>query len=119
MGPPGRGTVGSSSRNWSGWTSGGDTWWPRAGRRRRGGRVDLERRIGPRWVRWVAVHSDYVEGRQFRDTQVEGPFAHWVHTHRVEPGGPGARILEDQVEYALPCGGLGRALGGRIARRML
>ena len=86
---------------------------------REGGRVVLEVRIGPRWVRWVAVHSDYVEGRQFRDTQVEGPFAHWVHTHRVEPDGPGASILEDQVEYALPCGGLGRALGGRIARRML
>ena len=76
-------------------------------------------RVGPAWVRWVAEHRDYVEGRQFRDVQIEGPFARWEHTHRFEPDGPQACYLEDTVEYALPFGFLGSLFGGRSARSSL
>ena len=82
------------------------------------GRVVL-RMGGPFAVRWVAQHRDYIPGEQFRDEQTAGPFAHWVHTHRVEPDGARACWLEDRVEYALPFGGLGALAGGGFARRKL
>ena len=84
-----------------------------------GGRVVLKIPVGPTHVRWVAEHRDYVEGRQFRDVQVEGPFARWEHTHRFEPDGPRACTLEDRIEYALPLGSAGGFIGGRFVRSML
>lgn len=84
-----------------------------------GGRVVLRIPVGPFSVRWVAQHTDYVEGRLFRDVQVSGPFARWDHTHRFEPLGPGACILEDRVEYALPLGPLGSVAGGFLVPGML
>src|SRR3990167_1504442 len=43
------------------------------------------RGVGPLGSRWVAEHTAYEPGRMFRDEQVSGPFAKWVHTHRFEP----------------------------------
>jgi uncharacterized protein (TIGR01777 family) len=65
------------------------------------------------------VHRDFVAGRSFRDEQVRGPFARLCHTHEVLPDGPRACVLEDRLEYALPLGGLGRALAGGMVRRRL
>lgn len=80
-------------------------------------RVVLEMKIGPIWKRWTAEHFDYVEGRQFRDRQVSGPFASWTHTHRFEDGPtPGTSVLIDHVEYTVPLGALGAAVGGRFVR---
>lgn len=73
-----------------------------------GGRVALLVELGPFRRRWVAEHCDYVEGRQFRDIQVQGPFAKWEHMHTVTPDGPDACWLEERVAYALPFGRLGR-----------
>ncbi len=84
-----------------------------------GARVVLRMGAGPFGVRWVAEHRDYIEGRQFRDVQVEGPFARWEHTHLVEPDGAEACFLEDRIDYALPLGPLGAAAGGAIARTRL
>jgi uncharacterized protein (TIGR01777 family) len=84
-----------------------------------GARVVLRIGAGPARLRWVAEHRDYVEGEQFRDVQVEGPFARWVHTHRFEQDGPDACTLEDHIEYALPAGALGRLAGGAYARAKL
>jgi len=84
-----------------------------------GGRVVLLVGQWPFRVRWVAEHFDYVEGRQFRDRQVRGLFAHWDHTHLVTPDGPGACWLEDRIEYALPLGSIGQLTGGWLVRRKL
>jgi hypothetical protein len=84
-----------------------------------GSRVVLRVRIGPVCVRWVAVHRDHVPGAQFRDQQVQGPFAHWEHTHRFRSDGPEASILEDHVEYALPLEPLGGLVASSIAERKL
>ena len=69
--------------------------------------------------RWVAEHQGFEVGRYFSDVQVSGPFAYWKHTHTFDPEGPAACILEDQVEYALPFGFLGRWFAGRFVRRRL
>lgn len=70
-------------------------------------------------MRWVAQHRDFVPGRQFRDEQVSGPFARWVHTHVVEPDPSGGATLTDDVEYALPLGRAGEGVAGGVVRRRL
>lgn len=60
--------------------------------------------------RWVARHRDVIEGRQFVDEQVRGPFRRWVHTHRFHEDGDGA-VLEDEVDWEAPLGGVGAWFG--------
>jgi uncharacterized protein (TIGR01777 family) len=84
---------------------------------RDGARVSLRTKIGPVWVRWDVEHRDYVEGVQFRDVQVRGPFAHWEHLHRIEPADDGrACVLTDEINYSLPFGVAGKIGGGAFAR---
>ncbi|MFG0333430.1 MAG: SRPBCC family protein, partial [Maioricimonas sp. JB049] len=82
-----------------------------------GARVVL--RVGPLRQRWVAEHRNYVPGRSFQDVQVSGPFAHWEHTHSVEPIDGTRCILEDRIEYRLPGGKIGNTAGGGMVRSML
>jgi hypothetical protein len=56
-----------------------------------------ELRLGP--FRWIAQHAPHADG--FVDTQVEGPFAAWTHTHLFLPHPDGAELV-DRVEWALP-----------------
>ena len=84
-----------------------------------GTRVVLRTKLGPVWRTIEAEHVAYEPGRMFADRMVRGPFAHWLHRHVVTPRGPGESVLTDDVEYELPFGLLGRALGGPIARRQL
>lgn len=74
--------------------------------------------FGPASVRWVAEHYEHVPGAGFRDVQVEGPFAHWVHSHRFLPDGPGRSILEDEVEYSLPLAPLSAAARPLVAHAL-
>ncbi|MDQ2053999.1 MULTISPECIES: SRPBCC family protein [Halobellus] len=65
--------------------------------------------VGPR-QRWTSVITERESGEEramFRDEMRGGPFAKWVHTHRFIADGEEA-IIDDQVEYELPGGGLGR-----------
>ncbi|MGH7630290.1 MAG: TIGR01777 family oxidoreductase [Gemmatimonadales bacterium] len=73
-----------------------------------GARTVVRLKAGPASVRWAAVHRDHVPGRRFVDEQVEGPFAHWVHTHEFAPEGSGCRV-SDRIEYAPPFGLAGAA----------
>ena len=93
----------------------------RSGGIENGARTVLEMRVGPVPVRWTAVHRDYVAGEQFCDEQAGGPFAHWVHTHRVIAQTPGTCILDDDIDYVPPLGPLGAlvaplAIAPRLAR---
>ena len=86
-----------------------------------GARTVIEMRAGPVTIRWTAVHRDYIAGEQFRDEQQGGPFAHWVHTHRVAALGPSSCRLDDDIDYMLPLGPLGAivepfAVRPRLAR---
>jgi uncharacterized protein (TIGR01777 family) len=84
-----------------------------------GGRVTLAMPAGPVRLGWTLEHRGYEDGRQFRDVQLAGPFAHWEHTHRIEPDGPEACYLEDRIEYTLPLGALGRVFAGGFLQREL
>jgi len=65
---------------------------------RNGARVVLK--IGP--LTWVAVHEGYLEGREFRDREVSGPFRYWLHTHSFLAEGERACTLVDHVEFEFP-----------------
>lgn len=84
-----------------------------------GDRGVLRIRMGPFRVRWVFGHRDYIEGRQFRDVQISGPFRRWEHTHRMDPQGPGACILTDDICYELPLGLAGKVLAAWFVQRKL
>lgn len=84
-----------------------------------GVKVRIRTKIGPVWQTWDAEHTRYEEGRLFQDRQITGPFSHWEHTHLCEPNGPAASFLEDNIQYALPMGALGRLFGGGFARQKL
>ena len=86
---------------------------------RDGARVTVRNKLGPIWQTWEVEHRDYVEGRQFRDVQLSGPFKSWEHLHTVEPDGPDACRLTDEIHYRLPGGALGRRVGGRWAHQKL
>ncbi len=84
-----------------------------------GGEVTIRLRIAGMPVKWIAKHQDYIKDRQFVDVQVRGPFAHWAHTHRIEPIGDEACELLDLVTYQLPGSVIGQALGHGMVRRQL
>src|SRR5262245_17161652 len=76
----------------------------RVGGLRDGGRVTLAVGVGPLRMIWIARHFGYIEGIQFCDEQVKGPFRIWRHTHRVLPVGDHWCALIDRVDYLLPGG---------------
>ena len=91
----------------------------------KGARVVLGMRVLPGVeLKWVAQHgepsiSGELENLTFLDEQVSGPFQSWSHKHGVAPTGDGRARLTDSVDYRLPAGSLGRALGGASVRRTL
>lgn len=91
-----------------------------------GARAVIRLGVGPASIRWVAEHRDVHSGCRtgdgpcgFTDTQIEGPFAGWTHTHTLAPDGERASVLTDAVEYALPLAPVSDALGGWASRREL
>lgn len=101
---------------------------------RDGGRLEFDllplgRRV-PLAVRWVAHHEGFVDGREFCDRQLKGPFAHWLHRHTVTPGGQspvGSRgvahdlqsTLCDDIDYRLPAPLAALGVPGWLLRRDL
>ncbi len=79
----------------------------------------LKMKAGPIPYKWIAEHTDYEENRLFRDRQLKGPLASWVHTHKFEPEGEDASFLEDRIEYALKFHPFGNFFAGDMVRRKL
>ena len=69
-------------------------------------------------VRWKTKILRLDPDRGFVDEQVEGPYGSWIHTHRFEPSGDGATLMEDRVDYQLPFGALGRLAGFAVALQL-
>jgi ligand-binding SRPBCC domain-containing protein len=68
--------------------------------------------VGPRQG-WTSVIVEREEGdgsAYFVDEMEGGPFRHWRHTHRFFDAGD-ETVVNDRVEYRLPLGPIGDALG--------
>lgn len=84
-----------------------------------GARVVFAVGIGRLRLVWEAVHYGYVEGAQFCDEQVSGPFRAWRHAHLVHPLGDDASVLEDRIEFAAPGGRLLQPLVDWVVKKVL
>ncbi|QDS88725.1 Epimerase family protein [Rosistilla ulvae] len=87
---------------------------------RPGSEVVLKTQLGPLPIRWHARHEIYQPPSLFSDIQISGPFANWSHRHQFEPGESSeSSQLCDTVDYRLPGGAIGAALGsGKVLRTL-
>jgi uncharacterized protein (TIGR01777 family) len=81
---------------------------------RDGARVSLRVPFGPIGIPWDLEHRGYVQGREFSDVQIRGPFRSWKHRHIIEPKGAELSVLHDKIEYQLPFNAI-----SRIGKRLL
>jgi len=92
----------------------------RRGNIQNGGTVKIKMKIaGPIHTTWLVKHSDYVEGKQFRDSQIKGLFSSWSHTHLLNSFERSSSILDDHVEYSLPWGMLSETLVSALINKKL
>ncbi len=79
----------------------------------------LEIKIGLIPLIWHLVHEDFIQGKQFSDRQLSGPFTYWKHHHLVTDLGGGKSALKDRIEYKLPFGFIGDLFGNRFVTKKL
>jgi hypothetical protein len=73
-----------------------------------GGTLVLGIKQGPSELKWKVRHTEFEEGRLFKDEQVSGPFEKWSHVHRFIPADDGGSFMEDEVEWTAPFGAAGK-----------
>ena len=92
----------------------------RRGNIQNGGTVKIKMKIaGPIHTTWLVKHSDYVQGKQFRDSQIKGLFSSWSHTHLFNSFERSSSILDDHVKYSLPWGMLSETLVSALINKKL
>lgn len=67
---------------------------------------------------WRSLIAEYDPPRGFRDVQLIGPYRLWDHRHRFQAE-RGGTVVEDEVEYQVAVGPLGRLAHALFVRRQL
>jgi ligand-binding SRPBCC domain-containing protein len=65
--------------------------------------------------------TEFSLNEYFHDTQKQGPFRRWEHTHSFEPmmqAGMAGTLLRDEVEYDVGFGMVGRALESAVFQQV-
>lgn len=84
-----------------------------------GSEVELDAKLlGPLRSRWLLRHSDYIPGKQFKDSQIKGPFSFYEHVHAFSEDGATSR-LEDMLTYRLPLAPLSHIFAGSLINKRL
>lgn len=53
-------------------------------------------------LKWRTEITEWDPPNKFVDTQLSGPYAQWIHTHRFNEISPNETLIEDEVWYRLP-----------------
>lgn len=69
--------------------------------------------------RWKTLIESWSPEDRFVDTQLEGPYALWEHTHTFEAVDANRTRVRDRVVYGMPYGIFGRIAHALFVRRML
>jgi uncharacterized protein len=84
------------------------------------GTVKIKMKIaGPIHTTWLVKHSDYIEGKQFKDSQIKGLFSSWTHTHLFKSLELSSCMLEDNIDYSLPGGILSERIASPFINKKL
>ena len=76
----------------------------------------------PLHEKWIALITDFALNQSFRDTQKQGPFRRWTHTHSFQAkivGGCEGTLIHDVVEYEVGFGVIGTLLEKVMFQRMM
>lgn len=68
--------------------------------------------------RWRSEITVWEPPFQFVDTQLEGPYKQWVHTHRFTEIDTTTTLIDDEVRYRLPLEPLGDLANFLIERQI-
>lgn len=85
---------------------------------RAGTRIRYRLRLHGVPFRWESRIAEFTPGVSFADEQVTGPYARWYHRHLFHET-PAGVVIEDDVEYRLPFGPVGRLVHRLAVRREL
>lgn len=72
---------------------------------------------GPFKLDWIAEHSELINGQQFTDIQIAGPFERWKHQHHFTQIETDRSVVQETIEYTLPGGKWGAILAGAWMKR--
>jgi len=71
--------------------------------------------------RWVVNITEFSLNEYFHDSQKQGPFRRWEHTHSFESmmqGGSMGTMIRDEVDYEVGFGLVGRLLESTLFQRL-
>ena len=85
---------------------------------RTGARLDYRLRLLGMPVTWKTRIEAFDAPHAFVDTQIQGPYRLWTHTHSFEEVA-GGTLMRDVVRYRLPYGPLGALAHALFIRRIL
>lgn len=85
---------------------------------REGTRIAYRLRMYGFPFRWESRISEFRENEMFADAQLVGPYRHWYHRHLFREVPDGVAI-DDEIEYELPLGALGRFAHTMVVQRQL
>ncbi len=83
-----------------------------------GARIDYHLRLVGVPFQWTTRIEDYAPPHRFVDSQLSGPYQHWVHLHEFAASGKGT-LMRDVVDYAIPYGIIGSLAQKLFVARML
>jgi ligand-binding SRPBCC domain-containing protein len=69
-------------------------------------------------IRWVSEIQEIEEKKYFKDIQIVGPYAKWVHRHEFREVAGGVE-MKDIVDYEIPYGWVGRIMHRLFIRKKL
>jgi ligand-binding SRPBCC domain-containing protein len=74
-----------------------------------GALIDYRLKVGPVPIKWRTRIENWIDGRQFVDSQLKGPYTCWWHEHSFTPDGD-KTLMTDKVYYSPPAGPIGKAV---------